>query len=55
MPPNEVVDCHIHEQVQELVQIYLFLFFFFLGIDLRFDSFFQMLEESLHITSEYLT
>ena len=56
---DEDVGRHLHKLVQVLVQTYLFplcFFFFLFGVCvvLRFSSFFQVLGESLHITSEYL-
>ena len=60
--PNEVVVHHLHKLVQVVYLskfffffFFSFFFFFFLSIVLRFGSFFQVLGESLHITSEYLT
>ena len=55
--PNEVVGHHLHKFIQvmylcEFIFPYTFFFFFLV---LRSDSFFQMLGDSLHITSEYHT
>ena len=54
--PNEVVGHHLHKFIQVMYLcefIFPYTFFFFLV--LRSDSFFQMLGDSLHITSEYHT
>ena len=55
---NEVVGRHLHKLVQVPMQIYIFrtslssfLFFFFFFF---VNFFFQVLGESLHLTSEYL-
>ena len=63
MSPNKVMGCHLHTLVQVMYlckfifsfPFLSFFFFFFFCIVLRSGSFFQVLGESLHITSKYLT
>lgn len=52
VPPNEIVSRHVHKLVQVICLSSLpFVFFFFL----KLRSSFQVLGETIHITSEYLS
>ena len=53
--PNKVVGRYLHKLVQVVYLCKFIFFFFFFLIVLRSSSFFQVLGESLHITSEYPT
>ena len=59
MSPNKLMGRHLHKLIHVVYLckfiLFFFFFFFFLCIVLRSGSFFQVLRESLHITSEFLT
>ena len=53
--PNKVVGRYLHKLIQVVYLCKFIFFFFFFLIVLRSSSFFQVLGESLRITSEYLS
>ena len=58
MSPKEVMGRHLHKLVQAVYLCKFILphfFFIFLFFVFRYGSFFQVLGESLHITSKYPT
>ena len=55
MPSNKLVGCHVHKLVQVMyLCIFTFSFLFFCFV-LKVGSSFQVLGESIHNTSEYLS
>ena len=60
IPSHELVNCHIHNLVQVIVGCHLFLLKFYLCFSSFFfvltsSLFYQVLGETIHITTEYLT
>ena len=58
VPPNKIVGCHVHKLVQVICSSslpFVFFFFSFFLFFLKIGSSFQVLGETIHITSKYLS